>query len=189
MDGMIIFYLIFGFFSFCLITFASVIWVLWNRRKLIVTNFLGDNGQWSKEFWKPQEIHSTFLYDEETYKYDINNCTRDSWNRPIAHYYKGNPEQQQFDYKQINKKLIINTQELTQKDFTVLMLSKVLRDIFADDEVMRMLMIILIVVIFMGVIIAILIFARNPPCTLKDNNATIDLIARGCKMAIMNVPR
>lgn len=182
--GLLIFYIVCGFFGFVFISAGITIWVLWRRRKLTFTNFLSDSGQWERASWMPHKIDKEFVYDNETYKFDITKCTRDNLNRPIAHYYKGNPEQQLFDYSKGNKKVKIDTLELTQKDFSVLMLSKVLRDIFQDDEVMNMLMILLIAVIVVGVAISILVLTRNPAVTLADNNQTVNLIARACKQAL-----
>jgi hypothetical protein len=181
---MFIFYWVFGFFLFCIIVAGIVMLILWRRRKYIFTNFLSETGQWERKAWKPQNISKTFIYDNETYKYNIKKCTRDRINRPIAHYYKGNPEQQEFDYTKGNKSININTQEITAKDFNVLMLSKVLRDIFQDDEVMNLLMMILIGIGLSLVINAILIITHNPYVILKDDNRTIEIIARGVRQAI-----
>lgn len=183
---MIVFWCVIAFFGLITIIGGILFLVLWNRRKLIFTNFLSSTGQWERESWKPQNLGKTFIYDNETYKFDIEKCTRDRINRPIAHYYKGNPEQQIFMYQQQNKKVIINTQEITAKDFNVLMLSKVLRDIFQDDEVMNMLMLIM-VICGIGILInIILILTHNPQVVLKDDNRTLDIIARGVRQAIVN---
>lgn len=181
---MIIFWCVIGFFGLVTIIGGITFWILWNRRKLIFTNFLSDTGQWERKSWKPDDMKNTFVYDNETYKYDIKKCTRDRINRPIAHYYKGNPEQQIFEYAKQNQAVVINNQQITAKDFTVLMLSKVLRDIFQDDEVMNMLMIILIAVGVIGIINIILIITHNPDVTLANNNQTINIIAEGVKNAI-----
>jgi hypothetical protein len=141
---------------------------------------------WERKSWLPNELGVSFIYDNETYKYDIKKCTRDRINRPIAHYYKGNPEQQIFDFRNSNKSITINTQEITQKDFNVLMLSKVLRDIFQDEEVMNMLWMILIGV-GLGILInIIMVVTHNPQVILKDDNRTVEIIARGVRMAIAN---
>ena len=182
----IIIYGVIIFFGLVSVIGGITFWVLWNRRKLIFTNFLSSTGQWERQSWKPLELGKTFVYDNETYKYDIEKCTRDKINRPIAHYYKGNPEQQEFDYKKGVKSVIINTKEITAKDFNVLMLSKVLRDIFQDDEVMNMLMIILIAVGVIGIINIVMIATHNPMVVLKDDNRTLDIIARGVRQAITN---
>jgi len=180
----IVIYGVIIFFGLVTIIGGTTFWIMWNRRKLKYTNFLNSTGQWERESWK--EIGKTFVYDNETYKYDIEKCTRDKINRPIAHYYKGNPEQQEFDYRKGVKSVVINTKEITAKDFNVLMLSKVLRDIFQDDEVMNMLMIILIAVGVIGLINIVLIVTHNPHVILKDDNETINIIARGVKQAITN---
>ncbi len=183
--GMIILYVLIGFFTFILVTGGTIIAVLWRRRKYIFTNFLSDNGQWERQSWLPDKIGDTFTYDNQTYKFDIKKTTRDKINRPIAHYYKGNPEQQVFNYAQGNKKINIGTKELTGKDFHVLMLSKVLRDIFQDEEVMNMLWTLLFVVVGVSIITWIIVFARNPPCSLEASNETLNIIAQGVKQGIM----
>jgi hypothetical protein len=181
---MFIFWAVIIFFGLVTLIGGTIFLILWNRRKLIFTNFLSDTGQWERQSWKPDKLGNTFMYDHETYKYDIKKCTRDRINRPIAHYYKGNPEQQIFNYAETNKKINIEGNVLTQKDFSVLMLSKVLRDIFQDDEVMNMLLIILIAVGLIGITNIILIVTHNPDVTLASNNQTIDIIAQGVKQAI-----
>jgi hypothetical protein len=185
---MIIFWGVIIFFGLITVIGGSLFWIFWNRRKLIFTNFLSDTGQWERKSWKPDNIQKTFVYDNETYNYDIKLCTRDRINRPIAHYYKGNPKQQIFEYAKQNKPIVINNQEITAKDFTVLMLSKVLRDIFQDDEVMNMLMMILIITAVIGVTNIILIVTHNPDVTLANNNQTINIISEGVKNAIAQKP-
>ena len=182
--GLIITYIIFGFFGFVLLTSGTVIFILWRRRKLSFTNFLNENGQWERESWKPDQLRDTFIYDKETYKYDIKTATRDKINRPVAHYYKGNPEQLEFNHDYNNKKLTIGTKEITGKDFHVLMLSKVLRDIFQDEEVMNMLWLMLIINIVLGIITCILVITHHPPVVLKYDNQTINIIADGVRKAI-----
>lgn len=185
--GMIILYIIMGFFGFITILCGTLFWIFWNRRKLIFTNFLDSTGQWRKIGWKPNKIDKNFTYDGEEYLFDIEKCTRDNINRPVAHYYKGNPEQQIFDVKKGRKTLVIDTQEITFKDFCQLMASKVIKDIFSDDEVMNWLLAIFITVLLMGVIIIICIFAKSqPPVHLINDNETINLIADGVKQAITN---
>ena len=184
MNGMLILWIVIGFFGLLSITGSLTIWVVMHRRKLIFTNFLSQTGQWERESWLPKNLGKTFVYDNETYNYNIELCTRDRLNRPIAHYYKGNPEQQRFDYKNGSKSVTINTKEITAKDFNVLMLSKVLRDIFQDDEVMQFLMIILIAVGVIGIINAILIITHHPAVVLANDNSTISIIARACKQGI-----
>lgn len=183
--GLIIFYILFGFFALILISGGITIYVLWRRRKLTFTKFLNDTGMWEGKSWMPDTFYKQFVYDNETYKFDIKKCTRDRINRPIAHYYKGNPEQQLFDYSKGNKSVNIGTNEITAKDFTVLMLSKVLRDIFQDEEVMRLLMIIIIEVALFGIIIAIMILVHNPKIEcLKIDNSTRDFMVNSVKTAI-----
>jgi hypothetical protein len=182
--GLIIVYLIVGFITFIFLASGITMAILWRRRKLTFTNFLSDTGQWERRAWKPEKLSDTFAYQNCSYKFDIKKCTRDKLNRPIAHYYKGNPEQQIFDFAKGNTKVQIGTAEITGKDFMVLMTSKVLRDIFQDDEVMNMLMIILIAVILIGIAGIIVTATHNPQVVLKDSNQTIDLIARGVKQAI-----
>lgn len=189
--GLIIFYIIFGFFSFCVITFGIVVLILWNRRKLIFCNFLSTTGQWEREAYKPKQIQSnaktkrqSVEYDGQTYFFDLKLCTRDRINRPIAHYYKGNPEQQTFDYDKSNQQINIGTEDVSNDDFQALIKSKVIRDIFLDEEVMNMLWIILIVMIVIGVAILIVNFAYNPPVELKATNETMKVITDACRVAI-----
>ena len=183
-SGLIIFYFVFGFFAIVMLVVCITMWILWRRRKLIFCNFLSDTGQWERESYKPETISNTFTYDKQSYKYDIKKCTRDKLNRPIAHYYKGNPEQQIFDFSKGNKELIIDTKTITGKDFLVLMTSKVLRDIFQDEEVMNMLMIILIALGVGFVITWIIIFAYNPVTKLDGGNETINIIAQGVRLGL-----
>ncbi len=184
--GLIIFYIVFGFFAFVLICASVTMFIIWRRRKLTFTNFLTDRGQWERTSWMPNKIGKTFEYDGEMYNYDISKCTHDTLNRPIAHYYKGNPEQQEFNFSLTNKKITIVTKEITAKDFMVLMMSKVLRDIFQDEEVMTWLMIIAGLTVLMGVVVIIVTATHNPAVTLKDTNETTMIIARAVKYAITN---
>lgn len=184
MDGLIIVYIVFGFLGFVMLVSMTTMWVLWSRRKLTFCNFLNENGQWERESYKKNEITKTIQYDNETYNFDIEKCTHDKINRAIAHYYKGNPEQQIFDMKKTNKSVVINTKEITMKDFMVLMMSKVLRDIFQDDEVMQMLWIILIALGIGIVAIIIIQFAHKPDCVLQANNETFNIIAEGVRQGI-----
>lgn len=181
---MIIFYGVIIFFGLVTIIAGSLFWILWNRRKLIYTRFLNDTGQWEVKTWKPDKIGNTFIYDNETYKFDIKKCTRDKINRPVGQYYKGNPEMMEYDYNQTNKKIVINASEITAKDFSVLMLSKVLRDIFQDDEVINMLWILIIEVAVIGVIGIIITATHNPDVTLASNNQTTAIIEDAVKRAI-----
>ena len=183
--GKLIFYIVLGFITFVFISVGITVWILWNRRKLTFTNFLTENNQWERKSWKQKEISDTIVYKDFTYKFDIKMCTRDKLNRPIAHYYIGNPNQQQFDVSLGHKKINIGTADMTGKDFMVLMTSKVLRDIFQDDEVMNMLWIILIVTILVGVASIIFTVTHNPECVLEaGNNQTIQIIAEGVRQAI-----
>jgi hypothetical protein len=191
--GLIVFYIVFGFFALVLLTSTIVMLILWNRRKLTFTNFLGDTGKWERASWKEKEFSEnskhklqTFEYKGTTYNFDIKKVTRDTINRPIAHYHKGNPNQLEFDYTNSNKPIKINNQELTPKDFITLMTSKVLRDIFQDEEVMQMLWIILIVVGIGAIAGVIVTLTHNPPCTLKvDDNETLQVIAQGVRMGLL----
>lgn len=187
-DGLIIFYFVFGFFTLVLLTAGITMWILWRRRKLIFCNFLTESGQWERCSYKKQEINKTLTYDKEVYEYDIRYCTRDSLNRPIAHYYKGNPKQQLFDYTKGNKQVTIDTKDITGKDFLVLMTSKVLRDIFQDEEVMNMLMIIMVIIGVGFIITWIIMFAYQPPVTLDvQDNSTLNMISQACRNAISKV--
>lgn len=183
-DGIIIFYIIFGFFAFCMIVAVAVMYWFYRRRKLIFTNFLSETGQWERKEWMPNKIEKHFEYDGHPYEYDIKLCTRDSLNRPIAHYYKGNPKQQLFLMEKGNKSIVIGTNEITGKDFRVLMLSKVLRDIFADGEVQGWLLLILIAVVVVGVGLGIMIYTHDPKIVLKADNETISTIAQGVRLAL-----
>lgn len=184
--GMIILYIIMGFFAFISIVCGITFFILWRRRKLVFTNFLTDTGQWIKQTWMPKDISDTFTYDGCVYKFDIKKCTRDKINRPIAHYYKNNPEQQIFNYAEKNKKIKIGNEELSQNDFITLMKTKVLKDIFTDDEVMMLLYILIGLTILIGVTGIIITITHKPPCvlTVGKNNETLDIIAQGVKLAI-----
>lgn len=183
--GMLILYIIMGFFGFVTIVCGITFWVLWRRRKLTFINLLNDSGRWERLSLMPDKVDKIILYDKVNYKFDIKKCTRDRINRPVAHYYKGNPNQQIFDYTQMNKSVTIETEELSMKDFTTLMLSKVIRDIFQDDEVMNFLMIILVAVCFFGIAtIIIVLVKKTPPVHLIGDNETINLIAQGVRQAI-----
>jgi hypothetical protein len=184
--GMIILYVVIGFFGFITIVCGTLFAIFWRRRKLIFTNFLSDTGQWERKSWMPDKLDKTFVYDGITYKYDIKLCTRDKINRPIAHYHKGNPEQLKFDYANANKTITIGTKELTGNDFHVLMLSKVLRDIFQDEEVIQLLWILIIEVAVLGLITIIVVATHNPQVVLKADNQTISVISEGVRQAIMN---
>jgi hypothetical protein len=182
--NMFIFWAVIIFFGLIILIGGTLFLIFWNRRKLTFTKFLTDTGIWENKSWKPNKITNPFVYDNETYKFNIKKCTQDHIHRPIAHYYKGNPEQQEFDFSLTNKKIIIQTKELTAKDFTVLMLSKVLRDIFQDDEVMNLLMIIIVEIAVFGIVCIILIVTHRPDVTLASNNQTVNVIASGVKQAI-----
>lgn len=181
---MIVFWGVIIFFGLVTVICGTVFWILWNRRKLSFTQFLSDTGQWERKSWKPDELKNSFTYDNEIYKYDIKKCSRDKINRPIAHYYKGNPEQMVFDYAEKHKKLEINGKELTTEDFKTLMLSKVLRDIFQDDEVINLLYIVIGLIVAFGLAISIISITHNPDVTLKMDNQTMNVIANGVKIAI-----
>lgn len=183
---MTIVYIVFGFFTFCLLTFGIVIWVLWSRRGLTFIKFLDENGQWIQTTWKTKELGKTIDYDNQIYNFDIRKCTRDKHNRPQAHYYIGNPEQCIFDYSKTNKKIIIDTKEITPKDFRNLMLSKVLKDIFTDDEMLTLIYVAIALIIVVGITLTIIIFTHTGKCTLNpDDTKTIETIAQGCRTALM----
>lgn len=186
LDGMTIVFIVFGFFAFCLLVFGIVIWILWSRRGLTFIKFLDENGQWNNTTWKTKELGKTIDYDGQTYKFDITKCTRDKHNRPQAHYYVGNPEQCKFDYSKGNKVIYIDTKEITPKDFKVLMLSKVLKDIFSDDEVMMLLYIVMGLVVLVGIIIAIIIYTHTGTCSFDPKDTvTSEYITQACKNAFM----
>lgn len=183
--GFIIFYILFGFFALILIGSGITLFILWRRRKLTFTKFLNDTGMWEGKSWMPDTFYKQFAYDKEMYKFDIKKCTRDTINRPIAHYNKGNPEQLIFDYSQGNKNIEIGSKEITGKDFHVLMLSKVLRDIFQDEEVMTLLKIIMIEVGVCALITIILVLVHNPKVDcLAYTNSTRDFLVNSFRTAI-----
>lgn len=191
--GLIIFYIIFGFFTLVIVVSMVTMLILWNRRKLTFANFLNDNGKWERKSYKEKDFsndakhkYQTFEYEGATYNMNILKCTHDSLNRPIYHYNKGNPNQLEFIYEDNNKIIKIQGQELTPKDFITLMTSKVLRDIFQDEEVMNMLWIILIVVGIGAIASIIVTLTHNPPCSLKvDDNETLQVIAQGVRMGLL----
>lgn len=182
--GLIIFYAIFIFFGLVILITGIIMIILHRRKKLTFCNFLNKTSQWEKESYMPDEIDKIFQYDKCTYEFNIRKCTRDKLNRPIAHYYKGNPKQQEFNIDDKNRDIVIGTEELTQEDFMTLMKTKVLKDIFTDDEVMNLLMVLLIVMIVGFVAVLIIIFAHNPAVKLSGDNETLQIIANGVKLAI-----
>jgi hypothetical protein len=183
--GIIVLWIVIGFFGFVTIVCGTLFWIFWRRRKLTFLNFLSDTGMWERISLMPDKLDTVNEYDGCFYKFDILKCTHDKINRAVAHYNKGNPEQLQFKYSENNKKIVIQNTEISMKDFVALMLSKVIKDIFSDDEVMTWLMMILISVVVMGIIIIIVVATKKvPPVTLADNNATVDLIVRSVKIAI-----
>lgn len=191
MDGLIIVYIVFGFFAFCLLSFSITIWILWSRRKLTFCNFLGDTGKWERKSFKEKDFSNdskhklqTFTYDGTPYNFDIKKVTHDWINRPIAHYYKGNPNQLIFDYSQMNKSITVNAKEITPKDFTILMMSKIFRDIFSDEELMMMIYIIIGLIVIFGILISILVITHHPACKLDSSNETINIIAEGVRKGI-----
>lgn len=175
------------FFGVMAIGGGLIIYFVWQRRKLIVTHFLSKNGQWSKKFWKPADIGETFTYNDCTYKFDVEKCTRDHLNRPVAHYYSGNPEQQEFNYSLTDKRIIIGTKDISARDFIRLMLSKVLKDIFSDDEMMMLLYIIMVEVAVVGIACIIITLTHNPEVVLKADNQTIAIISAGVRQALGGV--
>lgn len=183
--GIIILWIVIGFFGFVTIICGTLFYIFWRRRKLTFLNFLSSDGKWEKIGLMPDKVSKNIDYQDCIYEFDIKKCTHDKINRPIAHYYKGNPKQQIFDYSLSNKNIEIGTENITQSDFITLIKSKVIKDIFSDDEVMMWLLIIFITVLVGSVIIIICILAKKtPPVILADNNQTIDIIARGVRMAI-----
>lgn len=191
-DGMTIFYIILGFFGLVFLSAGITMFVVWRRRKLSFCNFLSKTGKWERESWPQGKLHETFSYNNQIYKYDIKKCTRDFLNRPIAHYYKGNPEQMDFDLSQTSKKVKIGTEELTTEDFQTLMETKVLRDLFQDEEVIRMLWIILIAFGIGFIILLLVVATHNPLVGLKNDNNTIIYFTRvcadACKQTLITPP-
>lgn len=186
-ESNLIFDIVVGFLGLIFLTAATLMLVFWRRRKLTFTNFLDKTGKWERMSWMPDKIHDEFIYDGEIYRFNIKKCTRDHLNRAIAHYYKGNPEQQLFDISLTNKSVHIGTEPITMKDFVVLMFSKVLRDIFQDEEVMNMLKWIMIVSVGVGLIVAIIVLTHNPPVTLKEDNGTATYFTKVCADACKQV--
>ena len=183
--GIIILYILIGFFVLSIITTGLGFLIMYRRRKLIFTKFLTKTGQWISKSWFPNQIEENFEYDNKPYEYDITQCTRDKLNRPIAHYYEGNPKQQIFDYNKTNQKIVIGSEDLTMKDYSVLIASKVIRDIFQDDEVMNYLLIILVAVALLGIANIIVTVTHNTETVgLVGDNETIRIIAEGVRVAI-----
>ena len=190
-SGVIIFYIVFGFFGLVILVALITMLILWNRRKLTFCNFLNDVGKWERKSYKEKDFGiadkhklQTFVYDGATYNFNIAKVTHDKLNRPIAHFYKGNPNQLEFATNKNNKTILINAQELTAHDFLVLMTSKVLRDIFQDDEIMQMLWIIIICIGVGTLATIIFVVTHKPDCTLANTNQTINVIAQGVRQAI-----
>lgn len=187
--GIIILYILVGFFGFLILVVGTTIWILWRRRKLCFCNFLNDSGQWERQSYLAKDMKDTFQYDNATYRYTIKKCNRDKINRPVAHYYKGNPEQINFNASQYcNKKIKINasSDEITQNDFFTLAKTKVLKDLFSDDEVLMLLWIILGAIILMAIVVIIFVKTHNPPCVLDiESNETISGLTDICRNAIL----
>lgn len=189
-EQQLIFFIVVGIFVVLTICALLGFWLLWSRRKLIKTQFLDETGQWEIKWRKPKDIGSTFEHDGKIYNFKIEKCTRDKINRPVAMYYRGNPEQQNFDVKKYANKKIqietdIGTEEITTKDFITLIKSKVISEMFDDDTIVG-LIIIAIIVSVIGFLIVILLhfFGGSSVCTLKADNETIQVIADGVRMAI-----
>jgi len=183
--GLIIFYVVFGFFALCMLIAVGVMWFFYRRRKLTFTNFLNESGRWERQEWKPNQIDKEFEYDGEVYEFDIRLCTRDSLNRPVAHYYKGNPKQQKFLPVELgNKRIIIGTSELTNKDFVSLLRSKVLKDLFNDDEMLKWMVILLIAIIVTGVVVCLVVYFHKPEVTLEINDQNTQLMVEAVRTAL-----
>ena len=182
LDSYILALIIVSFITFIFIVVGIIMWVMWNRRKWIFTNFLNETGKWEKIHHK--QIDKNFSYDNVLYDYSIVDCTRDDLNRPIAHYYKGNPKQQKFNYKNSTKVIEIGTEELTPSDFRQLMLTKIIKDLFSDDDFKIWFIIILIVVVVGFIITIFMLNSQSNICVLSTDNQTMNVIKDGVKLAI-----
>lgn len=182
MDTLIIVLIIFGALTGAVLVFGITITILWNRRKLLFTNFLNEGGKWIRVSHKA--IDSTFDYNGCTYEFDIKKCTRDTHNRPVAHYYLNNPSQLIYNYEDRKKTINVGNAELSGKEFRAILLTKVIRDIFTEDDMTMWFIIILIVIIIGFLATIILMMTHNAPVVLKEDNETIRIIAEGVKLAI-----
>lgn len=179
-------FIIIGFITLVLLTFAVIMFVAFRRRKLIFCRFLDMTGKW--EIYKTYKIDKSFDYDGCTYKYDIKLCTRDVLNRPIASYYKNNPEQMTFNYEKHDKLIKVGTQEMSGKDVRQLILTKIIKDIFADEVNFQLWFIILLIVSILGfAIIGFMIGSADNICVLAPDNSTLATIEMGVKQAIGGV--
>jgi hypothetical protein len=165
------------------IIFGIVVMVLWKRRKLTFTKFLNNDGKWTEI--GHYKIGNNFDYDGKIYEFDIKKCTRDKINRPIAHYYIGNPKQQIFNYENQDKIIEIGTENINSQDFINILKTKIISEIFNDEETARMLLFILFAVIGSFLILGAIIMFKNNPVSLKADNETLSLIAQGCRMGLM----
>jgi hypothetical protein len=182
METLTLVLIIVGILALIILVFGIFVAIIFRRRKLIYTRFLDETGKWIIQSW--YKIDKTFVYDNCVYNYDIRYCTRDKHNRPIASYYKNNPEQIIFNYADSKKLIKVGTQEVSGADMRQILLTKIIKDIFSDDDI-KAWFIIMIVIIIIGVVITgILIFTHNPECILTTDNQTIETIKLGVIQAI-----
>lgn len=174
--------LFFILFAIVLI-FGVIFLILWNRRKWIICRFLDSDGKWKRTHFKTMD--SSFDYEDFTYSYDIAKTTRDHLNRPVSDYYIGNPLPIEYAYSEFNhKKMKVGTQEITFRDFRQILLTKIIKDIFSDDEVLTLLYIVMIISICGFLALVILDFAHNPKCNLSSasmdalKNMTCSMVRR-----------
>lgn len=182
MEVLTIVLIILGIVALFVIVFGVFVAVLFRRRKLIFVRFLDETGKWvNVSFYK---IDKTFTYDNCVYNYDIRLCTRDKLNRPIASYYKGNPEQIIFNYSDAKKLIKVGTQEVSGADMRQILLTKIIKDIFSDDDI-KTWFIIMIVTLVIGVgIIGVMVYTKKFDCVLYADNQTIETIKLGVLNAL-----
>jgi len=178
--------IIVGFVFLMLIIFGIIVMILFRRRKLIFLRFLDPTGRWEIE--KRYKVDNNFDFDGCTYKYNIKLCTRDLMNRPIAEYYKGNPEQMIFNYEKHDKLIKIGTQEVSGKDIRQILLTKIIKDIFSDDNVQLWFIIITVLLVLGFLIIGFMVGThKTPECVLSFNNQTLAVIKQGVTQAVNGV--
>lgn len=179
------FYIILGFIGLIFLIGIIFISILFRRRKLMFIRFLDVTGKW--EILKQYKVDKTFDYDGCTYKFDIKICTRDFMNRPIASYYKGNPEQMQFNYEKHDKLIKVGTQEISGKDVRQILLTKIIKDIFSDDNVQLWFIIITILLVVGFIAIGFMVGTGDTGCVLTPDNETLSTIRTGVIQAISGV--
>lgn len=181
-SGSTILLIILGFGLLLMITIGVIVWTAWNRRKYIYCRFLNQSGKWEVQAFKT--LDKTFYYKGAVYEFDIRYCTRDKINRPISSYYSGYPKQIMFEYGMADKQIKVGTVEINSSDFREIMLTKIIKDIFSDDNLQMWFIIMLVCIILAGAVNVFVTSGHNPQCTLQMDNSTLQTIKEGVRQAI-----